>query len=92
MDSHLNSIEFFEKSSRGPYIMALFEEFHKGCLFKLNFCIKPFLLKEFQNINKYGPICLLNVIFKNITKVGRNRLSSVVEVLYKAVTNNFHVL
>jgi hypothetical protein len=62
-------------------ILALFHEFHKETLdlFSLNFGIIT-LIPKIENatkIQKYRPICVLNVSFKIFTKVGTNRLNKV---------------
>jgi hypothetical protein len=62
-------------------LLALFHEFHKETLdlFSLNFGIIT-LIPKIENatkIQKYRPICVLNVSFKIFTKVGTNRLNKV---------------
>jgi hypothetical protein len=54
-------------------------------LFHLKFGTIILLLKKKNatQIQQYRPICLLNVSFKNFTKVGTNRIS---EVAHKVVT------
>ena len=59
--------------------MALFEDLHKGVLDvrRLNYGVIT-LVPKVQNANtikQYRPICLLNVDYKDITKVLTNRFS-----------------
>jgi len=62
--------------------MAMFHDFHKEDLplFSLNFGIITLLPKcqEAIKIQQYRPICLLNVSFKDFTKVATNRINFVV--------------
>jgi hypothetical protein len=62
-------------------LMALFEDFSKGCLplHSLNFGTIILLpkLSEAIRIEQYRPICLLNVSFKIFTKAALNRLTKV---------------
>ena len=63
-----------------PYdIMALFAELRNGDLplYKLNFRVITLLPKKENavQIQQYRPICLLNVSFKNFTKVATNRIT-----------------
>ena len=63
-------------------LMAMFHDFHKEDLplFSLNFGIITLLPKcqEAIKIQQYRPICLLNVSFKDFTKVATNRINFVV--------------
>jgi hypothetical protein len=77
--------EFFQKIwaiIKGD-LMEMFSSFHKGelPLFRLNFGTIILLPKKENavQIQQYRPICLLNVSFKIFTKVGTNRISSIVE-------------
>jgi hypothetical protein len=62
-------------------LMAMFRDFHAGDLplFCLNFGIITLLPKEkeVKKIQRYRPICMLNVSFKIFTKVLANRLTAV---------------
>src|SRR6266508_2553379 len=59
----------------------MFHELHSGDLplFSLNFGVITLIPKvqEANIIQKYRPICLLNVSFKKFTKVATNRLNTV---------------
>jgi hypothetical protein len=59
-------------------LMTLFNDFHKGELlfYSLNFVTIVLVpkCKEATKIPQYRPIYLLNVSFKNFTKVATNRL------------------
>jgi hypothetical protein len=59
-------------------LMTLFNDFHKGelLLYSLNFVTIVLVpkCKEATKIPQYRPIYLLNVSFKNFTKVATNRL------------------
>jgi hypothetical protein len=61
----------------------LFTFLHAGKLelFRLNFGEIILLpkIKEAERIQQYRPICLLNVSFKNFTKVATIRLNTVVD-------------
>jgi hypothetical protein len=61
--------------------MAMFRDFHAENLrlFSLNFGIITLVpkLSEATKIEQYRTICMLNVSFKNFTKVIANRLSLV---------------
>ncbi|WVZ53557.1 LOW QUALITY PROTEIN: hypothetical protein U9M48_004480 [Paspalum notatum var. saurae] len=67
-------------------LMALFDEFHKGnlALNRLNFGNITLIPKvgDASKIQQYRPICLLNVSFKNFTKVATNRI---VKVAHKII-------
>jgi hypothetical protein len=62
-------------------LMAMFRDFHAGDLplFCLNFGNITLIPKEkeVKRIQKYRPICMLNVSFKIFTKVLANRLTSI---------------
>ena len=71
----------------------MFEDFHQGNLpiFSLNFGI-IFLhpkLKEATMIQQYRPICMLNVSFKNFTKVLANRLNLMINNIIKPTQRAF---
>ena len=74
-------------------IMAMFEDFHQGNLpiFSLNFGIIFLLpkLKEATMIQQYRPICMLNVSFKNFTKVLANRLNLMINNIIKPTQRAF---
>lgn len=65
--------------------MALFKDFHNGRLDirRLNYGVITLVpkLKEATNIKQYRPICLLNVDYKEITKVLTNRISPLAQKL-----------
>ncbi|WVZ50906.1 LOW QUALITY PROTEIN: hypothetical protein U9M48_002112 [Paspalum notatum var. saurae] len=71
--------EFWELIKKD--ILAMFDEFHNGCLplHNLNFGTITLLpkAKEVKQIQQYRPICLLNVSFKVFTKVLANRTNAV---------------
>jgi hypothetical protein len=60
-------------------------------LFKLNFSIITLLpMKEdASHIKQYRPICLLNVSFKNFTKVGANRITGMAQKIIKPTQTAF---
>lgn len=64
-------------------LMPLFVEFHKGNLplFNFNFGIITLLpkQKEATQIQKFRPICLLNLSFKIFTKLMTNQIALVVQ-------------
>ena len=64
-------------------LFLMFQELHSGDLplFSLNFGVITLIPKvqEANVIQKYRPICLLNVSFKIFTKVATNRLSLVAD-------------
>jgi hypothetical protein len=64
-------------------LMQMFHELHAGNfpLFSLNFGILSLIPKthEANNIQKFRPICLLNVSFKIFTKVATSRINSVAD-------------
>jgi hypothetical protein len=66
-----------------PNLLELFSLLHVGQLelFRLNFGEIILLPKinEGERIQQYRPICLLNVSFKNFTKVATIRLNSVAD-------------
>ena len=68
-------------------LMAMFYSFQKGelPLFHLNFGTIILLPKKENavQIQKYRPICLLNVSFKIFTKVGTNRISKIAETVVR---------
>jgi hypothetical protein len=77
--------EFFQKIwaiIKGD-LMEMFSSFRKGelPLFHLNFGTIILLPKKENaiQIRQYRPICLLNVSFKILTKVGTNRIASIAE-------------
>ena len=65
--------------------MALFMDFHKEelNLYSLNFGIITLIPKihEATKLQQYRPICVLNVNFKNFTKVSTNRLNKVAQTV-----------
>ena len=67
--------------------MALFRDFHEGKLplFNLNFGIITLILKqkEVKRIQRYWPICMLNVRFKIFTKVLANGLTGVADKIVR---------
>ena len=73
--------------------MALFMDFHKQDLnlFGLNFGIIILFSKvqEATRIQQYRPICILNVIFKNFTKVITNRLNKVAQTVVSPMQTVF---
>jgi hypothetical protein len=74
-------------------LMALFNQFSEGylLLYKLNFGVITLLPKKEDavQIQKYRPICLLNVCFKNITKVGTNRIMGIAPRVIKPTQSAF---
>jgi hypothetical protein len=74
-------------------LMTMFRDFHTGNLplFCPNFGTITLLPKEkeFKRIQKYRPICMLNVSFKIFTKVLANRLTSVACRVTKASQSAF---
>jgi len=64
-------------------LMAMFMDFCNRILplYSLNFGIITLLPKKSEaiQIQQYRPICLLNVSFKNFTKVAVNRLTQVAD-------------
>ena len=66
-----------------PDLIDLFNDFHSGNLplYSLNFVTIILLpkCKEALKIQQYRHICLLNVSFKNFTKVATNRISGVAQ-------------
>lgn len=65
----------------------LINDFHKGNLHieRLNYGVVTLVpkYKDALQIQKFRPICLLNVSFKIITKILMNRLAKVIEYLVK---------
>jgi len=66
-------------------IMELFEDFHNGKLdvYRLNYGVITFLPKvqDASKIQQYRPICLLNYLYKWITKVLTIRLEHLADKL-----------
>lgn len=74
-------------------LMAMFNDFHKEelPLHSLNFGIITLLPKhkEAKQIQQYRPICLLNVSFKNFTKVLANRVALVAQKIIRPSQTTF---
>lgn len=71
----------------------LLDDFHKGVLdiSRLNYGIITLVpkTKDAKQIQKFRPICLLNVIFKIITKVLMNKLSKMVNPIISQTQTSF---
>ena len=69
------------------------DDFHRGVvdLARLNYGIITLVpkVKDAKQIQKFRPICLLNVSFKIITKVLMNRLSKVVNPIISPIQTAF---
>ena len=74
-------------------LMAMFKQLQAGHLplFKLNFGVITLLPKkeDASRIEQYRPICLLNVSFNFFTKVGTNRVSSIVHKVIEPTQSAF---
>jgi hypothetical protein len=74
-------------------LLAVFHEFHKDTLdlFSLNFGIIT-LIPKIENatkIQQYRPICVLNVSFKIITKLGTNKPNKVAKTVVRPTQTAF---
>jgi hypothetical protein len=74
-------------------LMAMFKDFHRGELpmYSLNFGVITLhpKLKEVKMIQQFRPICMLNVSFKNFTKVVANRLTAVANRIIRSSQTAF---
>ena len=74
-------------------LMCMFSQLHKSDLqlFRLNFGVITLLPKKEDacRIEKYRPICLLNVSFKVFTKVGTNRVTSIASRVIRPTQSAF---
>jgi hypothetical protein len=74
-------------------LMAMFCHFQNGGfpLFKLNFGIitLPPKIENAVQIQRYRPICLLNISFKMFTKVSTNRVSNVAHKVVRPMQTVF---
>jgi hypothetical protein len=74
-------------------LMAMFIQLQTGdlSLFKLNSGVIMLLPKKeyASRIEQYRPICLLNVSFKNFTKVGTNRVTNIALTVIKPTQSAF---
>ena len=77
-------------------LMGMFTQLYNGelPLFKLNFGTITLLPKkeDSSKIEQYRPICLLNVSFNFFTKVGINRVSSIVQIGRASCRERVYVL
>lgn len=74
-------------------LFALLEDLYENVLdlYKINFGIITLILKgsDADKIQKYRPICLLDVIFKIITKILVNRLIYVIKGAIQNIESTF---
>ena len=74
-------------------LKAILDDFHSGkaVLARLNYEIITLVLKvkDARHIQRFRPICLLNVSFKIITKVLMNKLSKVVNPIISPIQTAF---